>query len=304
MISPLMNRVGLTQAMKFRKIQISNLHPGLLAILPRAGRKASGLVMGLTLALALIPVDALSETITVAVASNFAEPMQSLTRTFEKNSGHQVKLVTGSSGKLFAQINHGAPFDAFFSADQEKPLALVKSNKAVPHSQFTYAIGTLVLWSAENGLNLQNGTLLNAGKFKRLALANPVTAPYGAASIQVLEQLQFDETTLPKRVMGENIAQTYHFVASQNAEVGFVALSQVMKNGVIRSGSAWLIPSELHDPIRQDAVRLYSSLPASERLNRERLTTLFMQFIRSPEAAQLIHGFGYSTETDSSGNAL
>lgn len=226
-----------------------------------------------------------SEEITLAVASNFTPPMQLLAKRFEQQSGHKVRLALGSSGKFYAQIRHGAPFQAFFSADQDKPQRLIDDGLAIPSSRFTYAEGQLVLWSASNKRNLDGGKILQ-GRFNKLAIANPRLAPYGAAAVEVLENLGLRQATESRWVQGENINQTFQFVSSGNAELGLVALSQVMRHGAITQGSAWIVPQKLYNPIKQDAVILNAGqkIPA---------LAAFWQFMHSEEAAALIRDFGY-----------
>jgi len=224
----------------------------------------------------------------VAVASNFSRPMQKIAADFEKDSGHKVLLAFGSSGKFLAQIENGAPFDVFLSADQAKPRRLEGNGFAVAGSRFTYAQGRLALWSATAGDDVQ--AQLKAGSFSKLALANPRLAPYGQAATEVLEALQLSTATRNKQVMGENISQTWQFVATGNAGLGFVALSQIMQDGVLTSGSAWLIPAALYAPIRQDAVLLKkgSDNPAASAL---------LQYLQQPGVKALIAGFGYAQDT-------
>jgi len=228
-----------------------------------------------------------ADTLIIAVASNFTAPMNEVASSFEQATGHTVHLAFGSSGKFFAQINHGAPFDLFFSADQAKPRALEEQGRIVPGSRFTYAVGALALWSSREGVNVDNAEVLRQGEFNKLALANPRLAPYGAAAVQVLDALALTETTRPHWVQGENIAQTYRFVRSGNAAVGFVALSQIMMDGEVALGSAWVVPNQLHDPIRQDAVLL----PRSES---NEAAQAFLDFVRSPTARRIIESYGYT----------
>ena len=194
----------------------------------------------------------------VAVAANFTAPMQAIADRFEKDTGHRARLAFGSTGRFYAQIKNGAPFEVLLSADDETPARLVREGAAEATSRFTYAIGSLVLWSAKAGFVDAKGDVLRRGEFNKLALANPKTAPYGRAAIETLTRLGLMATVQPRFVQGENIAQTYQFVSSGNAELGFVALSQVMKDGKVAEGSAWIVPAELHEPIRQDAVLLTS----------------------------------------------
>lgn len=206
--------------------------------------------------LASVPAGAGAAEVTVAVAANFTAPMKQIAADFEKETGHKVLLSFGASGKFYAQIKNGAPFQLFLSADDEKPAQLEKDGLTVPGSRFTYAVGTLVLWSARPGFVDPKGEVLSKGTFDKLSIANPKLAPYGTAAIEVLTKKGLLAAVQPKLVQGENISQAYQFVSTGNADLGFVALSQVMQDGRISSGSAWVVPDNLHSPIRQDAVLL------------------------------------------------
>jgi len=195
-----------------------------------------------------------AETTLVAVASNFTKPMTLIAAEFEKSTGHSAKLSFGSSGKIFSQIENGAPFEVFLSADEEKPLKLEQAGLSIPGSRFTYALGKLVLWSATPGLVDDEGKILTSGNFKHLALADPKLAPYGAAAMDVLKNMGLKEKSQPLLVLGENISQTYQFISTGNAELGFVALSQVITDGKISGGSGWIVPEDRYAPIFQDAV--------------------------------------------------
>jgi molybdate transport system substrate-binding protein len=245
------------------------------------------LVTALFSLLLLNPVRA--EEVHAAVASNFTAPMKQIVEQFEQSSGHDVTLSFGSSGKIFAQIQNGAPFQVFLSADQQKPEALEKKGLTVPGSRFTYAVGSLALWSARPDFVDDDYTRLKQGEFNKLALANPKLAPYGAAAVEVLSALKLREATQPKWIMGENIAQTYQFVDSGNADLGLVALSQIMHNGKIKKGSGRIIPGELHNPIRQDAVLLSN---AQDRKGAQAL----LAYLRSDKAHAIMRAFGYTTE--------
>ena len=233
----------------------------------------------------LLPATAHAGHAHIAVAANFAAPMKTLAAQFEQVTGHTLALSTGATGKFYAQIKHGAPFDVFLAADAETPAQLMREGDAVQST--TYAIGRLMLWSDRPGYIVGNDAVLRQNRFKRLAIANPKLAPYGAAAIEVLTQLKLIDAVKNKFVIGENIAQTYQFVASGNAELGFVALSQVTQNGKLAHGSAWLVPASLHAPIRQDAVLLkHGEQNAAAR-------ALF-DFLKSPAAAlTLTRSFGY-----------
>lgn len=230
-----------------------------------------------------------ADTVTVAVASNFTAPMSDIAAAFERETGHEVRLAFGSSGKIVAQIRQGAPFDAFFSADQAKPEALQTLGLAVPDSRFTYAIGALALWSSRPDLPLEGAGVLRQGDYHKLALANPRLAPYGEAAVEVLDGLALTESTRPHWVQGENIAQTYQFVRTGNATLGFVALSQIMTEGDVRSGSVWIVPDDLHSPIRQDAVLL-------RRGEDNDGARAFMDYMRGEDARAIIHDYGYTTQ--------
>ncbi len=228
-----------------------------------------------------------AETVQVAVASNFAAPMQKIAAAFEKDSGHKAVLSFGATGKFYAQVRNGAPFAVLLAADDETPARMQKEGLAVPGSAFTYAIGQLVLWSANSAVVDAQGAMLNATLRSKLALADPKLAPYGAAALQVLQQRGLADKLRPHFVMGENIAQTFQFVKTGNASLGFVALSQVMQDGKITSGSAWVVPAALHEPIRQDAVLLQQG---ADNLAAKAL----LQYLRTDAARAVIRAYGYS----------
>ncbi|WP_210394736.1 molybdate ABC transporter substrate-binding protein [Motiliproteus sediminis] len=240
----------------------------------------------LLLSLCCLSLSTSAANLNVAVAANFIAPMKALVERFQQQGGQPVRVAYGSSGKLYAQIVNGAPFDLLLSADQDKPVRLEAAGVAVAGSRFTYAEGQLVLWSLRFNLPEEPQSLLAGDSYRYLALANPRLAPYGMAAEQVLQRLQLDQLTLSRRVQGENIAQTYQFVASGNAEYGFVALSQVLEQGEIRRGSGWIVPLSLYDPIRQDAVLLNRG--ADNPQARE-----FLRFLRSDEARAIIRAHGY-----------
>lgn len=239
------------------------------------------------LCLALAAKCAHAGQVQVAVASNFTEPMRELAASFEQKTGHKVLLSSGATGKLYAQIVHGAPFEVLLAADQRAPKRLESDQLAIVGSRFTYAIGKLVLWSAQPGYVDDEGVVLQRGEFRHLAMASPKAAPYGAAAMQVLAGMGLAERFRGRIVMGENITQTYQFVASQNAELGFVALAQVLNNGTPARGSVWHIPVERYDPIRQDAVLLArgEANPAAHAL---------LEYLRSDEVADIVRRFGYT----------
>lgn len=238
------------------------------------------------LAALLFSVDAHAGEVQVAVAANFTAPMQKIASEFEKDSGHKAVLVFGATGKFYAQISNGAPFEVLLAADEETPAKLEKELLTAAGTRFTYAIGKLVLWSAREAYIDGKGEVLKKGEFKHLALANPKTAPYGAAAVETLKKLGLLENMQPKIVQGENISQTQQFVTTGNAELGFVALSQVYKDGKITSGSAWVVPANLYDPIRQDAVILVKGRnnPAASAL---------AGYLKTDKAKTIIKSYGY-----------
>ena len=227
-----------------------------------------------------------ADEVQVAVAANFTAPIQAIAKDFEKDTGHKLVAAYGATGQFYTQIKNGAPFEVFLSADDTTPAKLEKEGESVPGSRFTYAIGTLVLWSARDGYVDDKGDVLKSGRYKHLSIANPKTAPYGQAATQVLEKLGLTETVAPKLVEGQNITQALQFVSSGNAELGFVALSQVYKDGKITNGSAWIVPADMHEPIRQDALILKKgeANPAAKAL---------VDYLKGPKAAEVIKSYGY-----------
>lgn len=222
----------------------------------------------------------------VAVAANFAKTLEDITAQFEKDTGHKVLATPGATGKFYAQIVNGAPFEILISADDETPRKLAKEAKAITETQFTYAIGTLALWSPDANLVDQGGGVLKTDKFKFLAIANAKVAPYGQAAVQTMLKLGLLTKLEPRVVQGENIAQTYQFVTSGNAQLGFVALSQITENGKVKSGSAWIVPQEFHDQIKQDAILLNNgkdSIAAKSLLD----------YLKSDKAKKIIASYGY-----------
>lgn len=233
-----------------------------------------------------LPFTASADEVRVAVAANFTAPMQKIAETFARDTGHRAVLAFGATGKFYAQINNGAPFDVLLAADEQTPQRLEDEGQGVTGSRFTYAIGSLVLWSAREGYVDPQGRVLTDGDFRHLALANPKTAPYGAAALQTLEKLGLRERLQPRFVQGENIAQTHQFVASGNAELGFIALSQVIEDGRIARGSAWGVPADQHQPIRQDALLL-------QRGEHNPAARALLDYLRSASAVALIRAYGY-----------
>lgn len=241
--------------------------------------------LSLVAALAL-SAGARADEIQIAVAANFTAPMKRIAADFEKESGHKAQLVFGATGKFHAQIRNGAPFEILLAADDETPAKLESEGAAVAGTRFTYALGRLVLWSARPAYVDGKGEVLTKGEFKHLSIANPRLAPYGAAAVETLTALKLLDAVRAKLVQGENIAQAHQFVASGNAELGFVALSQVMRDGRIGEGSGWVVPPTLHRPIRQDAVVL-------DKGKGKPAVAALMSYLRGDKARAVIKSFGY-----------
>ena len=232
----------------------------------------------------IVSTAARADEVNVAVAANFTAAMKEIATTFEQSTGHKAVLSSGSTGKLYTQIVNGAPFAVFLAADRERPQRLEREGLA--SGRFTYATGKLVLWSTKPGYVDESGTILRDGEFTRLAIANPQTAPYGAAAMEVLGNLGESDDLAPRLIHGDSIAQTHQFVATGNAELGFVALAQVVLNP---EGSRWLVPQNLYTPIRQDAVLLNSAAgqPAARAL---------MEYLEGPGARAIIQRYGYGID--------
>ena len=227
-----------------------------------------------------------ADEVQVAVAANFTAPIQAIASDFEKDTGHTLVAAYGATGQFYAQIKNGAPFEVFLAADDNTPQRLENEGETVPGSRFTYAIGTLALWSAKDGYVDEQGKVLSDNAYKHLSIANPKAAPYGLAATQVLAKLGLTDKVKDKIVEGQNITQAYQFISTGNAELGFVALSQIYKDGKVSSGSAWIVPEVMHDPIRQDAVILKKGQnnPAAKAL---------AQYLKSPKAIAIIKSYGY-----------
>ena len=228
-----------------------------------------------------------ADVVQVAVAANFTAPMQKIAAEFERDTGHRASLSIGSTGKFFAQVANGAPFDVFLAADVETPARLEQDSYAVSGSRFTYAFGRLALWSAKKDKVDSQGEVLKKGEFRHLALPNPKFSPYGAAAIGIMQQLGVEATLQAKFVLAENVSQVYQFAASGNAEVAFVALSQIWKDGKLATkGSAWVIPPEMHAALRQDAVLLNHGRnnPAASAL---------LGYMKGDKARSIIKSYGY-----------
>ena len=224
--------------------------------------------------------------VSVAVAANFLAPMRLIAQAFEQETGHRVLAAYGATGSLYAQIRNGAPHHVLLSADDTTPKKLEDEGFGVPGSRFTYATGRLALWSRQPGLVDAQGEVLRSGKFRRLAIANPKLAPYGAAALETLIRLGVLEQVRSKLVQGDNIAQAHQFVDTENAELGFVALSQVLTQGQLTIGSAWTVPASLHAPLRQDAVLLTrgQDQPAARAL---------LRYLKGEKALAIMRSFGY-----------
>jgi molybdate transport system substrate-binding protein len=253
-------------------------------------RHGRGVGIFVGLLLALLPLKAMAGEATIAVATNFAGTVEKLQKDFEATGDHKLTIISGATGKLTAQITEGAPFDVFLSADDKATEKLTQSGKAVGDSEFTYAIGTLALFSANPQLIKGDGeAVLKAGNFSRLAIANPKVAPYGIAAEATLRALGVADSVQEKIVMGENIGQTFQLIDTGNAQLGFVALSQVLGSESGIKGSHWIVPANLHDPIRQNAVLLTRGKDNAD-------ARAFLEFLRSPDAKEKIKAAGYAVD--------
>ena len=239
-----------------------------------------------------LPLAVQADEVQVAVAANFAGTMARIAEGFQAATGHRLTLITGATGKFYSQIVAGAPFEVLIAADDETPKKLIADGLAVPGSNFTYAIGVLVLWSATPGFVDDQGAVLAAGKYNKLAIANPKLAPYGQAAMDVLKARGLTALVTPKLVTGESIAQAYQFVSTGNAELGFVALSQVIGAGPTLSpgkaavGSFWRVPASLHGEIRQDAVLLKAG-------EKKPAAAALLTYLKSAPAKAVIQAWGY-----------
>ena len=228
---------------------------------------------------------AFADQVLVAVAANFIPPFREIATEFEKATGHAVRVAAGSSGNFYSQIKNGAPFDVFLSADTERPKLLEDEGLGVKDSRFTYAIGRLVLWSPNPDL-IKGEETLRSRNYKRLAIANPKTAPYGVAAMQAIQKLELWNSLQPHIVMGESLGQTMGFIESGNAQLGFVALSQVLDPKIKGQGSRWDVPKHLHEPIKQDAILLTKG-------NDNAAAKALMEFLGSPKSKTIIERYGY-----------
>ena len=225
----------------------------------------------------------------VAVAANFSAPMQQIAASFQKDTGHQLRMSYGATGGFYAQIKNGGPFDVFLSADQITPQKLEAEGLGVALTRFNYATGQLVVWSKQDGLVDDKGQVLRNKNIQRVAMANPKLAPYGVAAWETMTALGLLEELKPKIVQGDSIAQTYQFVSTQNAQVGFVALSQVFANGQLTSGSGWIVPPHLYKPIRQDVILLKNGKDNSA-------AKALLIYLKGEKAKAVMKSYGYLTE--------
>jgi molybdate transport system substrate-binding protein len=223
----------------------------------------------------------------VAVAANFTKPMEKISADFEQATGHKVVIAFGTVGKFYSQIQNGAPFEVFVSADEDTPKRLESEGLTVAGSRFTYAIGKLVLFSVKQGFIDGNGEVLKQGDFRHITIANPKVAVYGAAAVEVMNKMEVYSALEHKIVTGENITQAYQFVATGNADLGFVALSQIYKDGEYNSGSHWIVPENLYPQLKQDAILL-------KKGNANQAAKEFLQYLKSEPAKSVISGYGYS----------
>ncbi len=237
-------------------------------------------------ALAALTLAAQAGEVTVAVAANFAGPLAKIGEGFTAATGHTLKLSAGATGKFYTQILAGAPFEVLIAADDETPKKLIAEGQAVAGSNFTYAIGKLVLWSAQPGYVDDQGAVLTGGKFSHVAIANPKIAPYGAAGLEVIKARGLGDAIGPKLVTAESIAQAYQFVVTGNAELGFVALSQVAVPGKPVQGSYWVVPASLYTQIKQDAVLLKPG-------EKSAAAKALLDYLKSAPAKAVIQAYGY-----------
>ena len=241
----------------------------------------------LALASALFLVVATAGEVTVAVAANFTAPMQKIALAFEQDTGHKAQLAFGATGKFYAQIKNGAPFAVLLAADDETPARLEKEGLAVAGARFTYATGRLALWSKSPNLVDEKGEVLRSNSFNKIAIADPKLAPYGMAAMEVIYKLGVQANVVPKLVQGESIGQTYQFVSTENAQLGFVALSQISIDGRITQGSAWIVPQNMHAPLKQDAVLLNAGKDNAA-------AQALLKYLQGDTAKAIITRYGYA----------
>lgn len=225
--------------------------------------------------------------VTVAVAANFTAPMQKIAKAFEQDTGYKAQLAFGATGKFYAQIKNGAPFAVLLAADDETPARLEKEGLAIAGTRFTYATGRLALWSKQANVVDDKGEVLRSNSFNKLAIADPKLAPYGMAAMEVIHKLGVQANVVPKLVQGESIGQTYQFVSTENAQLGFVALSQISVDGRITQGSAWVVPQHLHAPLKQDAVLLNAGKDNTA-------AHALLKYLQGDTAKAIITRYGYA----------
>lgn len=253
-------------------------------MIARATRFAPPCLAGLIAVFAIGTAHA--DEVQVAVAANFTAPIQAIAAEFEKDTGHKLITSFGATGQFYTQIKNGAPFEVFLAADDSTVQKLETEGDTVKGSRFTYATGTLALWSAKDDYVDAKGRVLSDNQYQHLSIANPKAAPYGLAATQVLAKLGLTDKVKAKLVEGQSISQAYQFVSTGNAQLGFVALSQIYKDGKVTGGSAWIVPADMHDPIKQDAVILNKGKdnPAARAL---------VDYLKGPKAAAVIKSYGY-----------
>jgi molybdate transport system substrate-binding protein len=225
--------------------------------------------------------------VTVAVAANFTAPMQKIAQAFEQDTGHKAQLAFGATGKFYAQIKNGAPFSVLLAADDETPARLEKEGLAIAGTRFTYATGRLALWSKQANVVDDKGEVLRSNSFNKLAIADPKLAPYGIAAMEVINKLGVQANVVSKLVQGESIGQTYQFVSTENAQLGFVALSQISFDGRITQGSAWVVPQSMHTAIKQNAVLLNAGKDNSAAI-------ALLKYLQADKAKTIIRQYGYA----------
>ena len=224
--------------------------------------------------------------VAVAVAANFSAPMQKIAKAFEQDTGHKAQLAFGATGKFYAQIKNGAPFAVLLAADDETPTRLEKEGLAMAGTRFTYAVGRLALWSKQPNFVDDKGEILRSNRFEKLAIADPKLAPYGVAAMEVIQRMGVQPNVMPKIVQGDSIGQTYQFVSTENAQLGFVALSQISIDGRTTQGSTWVVPQSLHTPLKQDAVLLKAGKDNAAAL-------ALLKYLQSDAVKTIIRGYGY-----------
>ena len=249
-------------------------------------RSSSSCIFVVALLFATTASSANAGEVNAAVAANFTVPVQQIAIQFEKETGHKVKLSFGSSGKFYSQIKEGAPFDVFLAADEKTPKMLEQEGLAVADTRFVYALGKLVLWSAKSGFVDGKGEALSKGSYNKLSYADPKLAPYGLAAQEVLQKLNLWDKVQSKLVTGESISQAYQFAATGNAELAFIALSQITKDGKVTDGSRWIVPANLYTPIKQGAIQLTAAKDKAA-------AQAFLAYLKSEKAVAIIRSFGY-----------